>query len=167
MRTREREIVWRQWVLPLLWPIPTRRDSVSSSSRTIPNGRVPMSERETSNYNKQLKTSITSIDPPHLLTFAECPAKSKRPFPIHFYVTGRTAKAQKCPVKAFWRVPIVGVAFLYPARKNLFEYFSLNTGYRAGPTVECSWLKPNLSNSFLYLLLANDTVRVVVRLGYW
>ena len=34
-------------------------------------------------------------------------------------------------------------------------------------TVECSQHKPDLSNSFLYLLLANNTVRGLFALGYW
>ena len=65
-------------------------------------------------------------------------------------------------------VPVPGVAFLYPARKNSFEYFSLNTRYRVGLNRWASILRLNvdLSNSFLNILLANNTVHGVVGLGY-
>ena len=58
------------------------------------------------------------------------------------------------------RVLILGVAKTVAAQKNSFEFFSLNTGYCAGLvcwvslfTVQCSQPEPDLSNSFLYLLL--------------
>ena len=58
------------------------------------------------------------------------------------------------------------------AQKNCSNFVSLNTGYRTGLirwmslfTVECSQRVRVLSNSFLYLLLANNTVHGLFAIG--
>ena len=64
-----------------------------------------------------------------------------------------------------WHVPIVSVAKSYIARKKLFEFFSLNTGYHVGLAVGCLFLHSNRLNrnpTFqipVYRLLPNNTVR--------
>ena len=45
-----------------------------------------------------------------------------------------------------WHVPVPVVAFLYPARRNLFEFFSLNTRYCVGLTVGSLYLRLNVLN---------------------
>ena len=86
-----------------------------------------------------------------------------------FYINFVRPAKRRVPVPGETEWHIFTHSWLLQSRKNNF----FNTCYRVCDTTvgclfmfECSQLEPDLSNSFLYILLANNTVSGVVGLGY-